>query len=147
MVEKVIVKEQVNKLIVSTPGTQGPRGRTILNGYGAPSANLGLEGDFYYDKDSTRLYGPKEVNTTWAGVTNYLLNTDVSYVSSWELANLTGPVNQEYSLTINHNLQFHPNVTVKSSSGDIMETGISYDNINTITLTMAQPFSGVAYLS
>jgi hypothetical protein len=40
-----------------------------------------------------------------------------------------------------------PNVTVKSSAGDVLETGIDYNSNNTITLTMAQPFSGTAYLS
>jgi len=46
-----------------------------------------------------------------------------------------------------HNLGFYPNLTVRTSSGDILETGIDYNNINKITLTMAQPFSGTAYLS
>jgi len=32
----VIVTEQVNKLVLNTPGPQGPRGKTILNGNGAP---------------------------------------------------------------------------------------------------------------
>jgi hypothetical protein len=54
---------------------------------------------------------------------------------------------QPIQLQINHNLQFHPNVTVKTSGGDILETGIEYNNVNTLTLTMAQPFSGTAYLS
>jgi hypothetical protein len=44
-------------------------------------------------------------------------------------------------------LGFYPNVTVKTSAGDILETGIDYNNINQITLTMAQPFSGTAHLS
>jgi hypothetical protein len=68
-------------------------------------------------------------------------------VYPWELAQVTGPVNGVYSVTIYHNLQFHPNVTVKSSSGDVLETGIDYNSINVLTLTMAQPFSGTAYLS
>ena len=56
MVEKVIVTEVVNDVIVSSPGPQGPRGRTILNGTGVPSNNLGLEGDFYYDKSLSKFY-------------------------------------------------------------------------------------------
>lgn len=39
--EKVIVTENKNKVVISTPGPQGPRGRTILNGTGAPSESLG----------------------------------------------------------------------------------------------------------
>ena len=55
----VVVTEQVSKVVVNSPGPQGPRGKSILNGNGAPSNNLGLEGDFYYDKNTTMFYGPK----------------------------------------------------------------------------------------
>jgi hypothetical protein len=65
----------------------------------------------------------------------------------WELSQVTGPVSGIYSLRITHNMGYNPNVTVKSNSGDILETGIDYNSINQITLTMAQPFSGTAYLS
>ncbi len=145
MTEKVIVTEVVNDVIISSPGPQGPRGRTILNGSGAPANNLGMEGDFYYDKDTTRFYGPKPSETSWAGAINYLLNSNLEF--TWELSQVTGPVSGIYSVLINHNLGMKPNVTVKSSAGDILETGIDYNSNNTITLTMAQPFSGTAYLS
>lgn len=146
MAETVVVTEIVNDVIVSTPGPQGPRGRSILNGNGVPAANLGLEGDFYYDKLTTRFYGPKLSDLTWDGATNYLLST-MTLTYSWELAQVTGPVSGIYSVPINHNMGYNPNVTVKSSAGDILETGIDYNSINQITLTMAQPFSGTAYLS
>ena len=146
MIEKVIVVEDKKNVIISSPGPQGPRGKTILNGNGVPSNNLGLEGDFYYDKTTTRFYGPKVSDLTWAGATSYLLSSAYYYSASWELAQLT-QANGIYSYTIKHDLGFHPNVTVKTSAGDILETGISYDSINIITLTMAQPFSGTAYLS
>ena len=82
---------------------------------------------------------------TWAGVTSYSLNG--TFVHSWELAQVTGPVSGIYSVSVSHNLGFKPNVTVKSSAGDVLETGIDYNDNNTLTLTMAQPFSGTAYLS
>jgi hypothetical protein len=145
MTETVIVTEVVNDVIISSPGPQGPRGKSILNGTGAPAANLGMEGDFYYDKDTTRFYGPKPSETSWAGAVSYLLNANLEF--TWELTQVTGPVNGVYSVTINHNLGIKPNVTVKSSAGDILETGIDYNSNNTIILTMAQPFSGTAYLS
>lgn len=141
----VVVTEQVSKIVVNTPGPQGPRGKTILNGNGIPAENLGLEGDFYYDKITTKFYGPKPTDLTWAGATSYYLNA--TFVYSWEMAQVTGPVNGIYSVAIPHNLGINPNVTVKSSAGDVLETGIDYNNINTLTLTMAQPFSGTAYLS
>ena len=75
------------------------------------------------------------------------MDKQISLTHSWELAQIVGPVNGIYSLPITHNLGFHPNVTVKSSAGDILETGIDYNSINILTLTMAQPFSGTAYLS
>ena len=145
MTETVIVTETVNDVIISSPGPQGPRGKSILNGTGAPAANLGMEGDFYYDKDTTRFYGPKPTETSWSGAISYLLNMTFEY--TWELTQVAGPSQGLYSVQINHNLGMKPNVTVKSSAGDILETGIDYNSNNTITLTMAQPFSGTAYLS
>jgi len=146
MTESIVVTEVINDVIISSPGPQGPRGKTILSGTGAPSNNLGLEGDFYYDSILSKFYGPKPSDVTWqdAKVITLTANT-LAY--SWELAQLVGPVSGIYSLAIEHNLGYHPNVTIKSSAGDILETGIDYNNINKITLTMAQPFSGTAYLS
>ena len=143
----VIVTEIINDVVIRSPGPQGPRGRTILNGNGVPPNNVGVEGDFYYDKSTTRFYGPKLQNTTWAGATNYLLSTSTG-TFSWELAQVTGPVSGVYSVTIVHNFGYNPNVTVKASSGDILETGIDYNSDkNSLILTMAQPFSGTAILS
>lgn len=150
MAEKIIVKEVKNNLIVSSPGPQGPAGRTILNGTAAPSNNLGVTGDFYYNSVTTDFYGPKlnDLNWTGAKVIKFIQEgADYARQISWELAQVTGPVNGIYSIVINHNLGFAPNVTVKTSSGDILETGIDYNSSNRITLTMAQPFSGTAYLS
>ena len=148
-IEKVIVTEQVNDVIVRTPGPQGPRGKTILNGYGAPSENLGLEGDFYYDKNTTRFYGPKLSDLTWQGATNYLLSTSTG-TFPWEMVQVHAPDNDHpgvYWVEILHNFGYNPNVTVKASTGDILETGVDYNNLNKITLTMAQPFAGTAILS
>jgi hypothetical protein len=144
-IPRLVITESVNDVLVASPGPQGPRGKTILNGNGVPAENNGLEGDFYYDKQTTKFYGPKPTDLTWAGATSYLLNMTLEY--TWELVQVTGPVNGVYSLVINHNLGMKPNVTVKSSAGDVLETGIDYNSNNTITLTMAQPFSGTAYLS
>jgi hypothetical protein len=149
MIEKVIVKETNNKVLVSTPGPQGPRGRTILSGTGAPAANLGLQGDFYLNITNTNFIGPKPSDASWDGanVIDIATTDDLGYSTSWEIGQITGPVNGLYSVTLTHNLGFFPNVTVKSSAGDILETDVNYNNTNTITLTMAQPFAGTAYLS
>ena len=146
----VVVNEVNNKVIVATEGKTGPAGRTILNGSGAPAGNLGVVGDFYYDTATTNFYGPKLFTGTWAGVSIYPLQqqpSEFSHEFSWELAQVTGPVLGIYSVTINHNLGFKPNVTVKTSAGDVLETGIDYNSNDQLVLTMAQPFSGTAYLS
>ena len=148
-IEKVIVQETTNQVIVSSPGPQGPRGRTILNGSTTPANNLGLTGDFYYNTVTTDFYGPKLSDTTWSGATVIKFiqeGADYAYSVSWELAQVQGTGTNLY-VVINHNLGFYPNVTVKTSAGDVLETGIDYNSINQITLTMAQPFAGTAYLS
>jgi hypothetical protein len=49
--------------------------------------------------------------------------------------------------TINHNLDFYPNVTVLDSAGTIVEGEIAYTTRNQVVLTFAASFSGKAYLS
>ena len=146
MTNSVLVTQVVNDVLVSSPGPQGPRGRTILNGAGIPANNFGLEGDFYFDTNLSKFYGPKLSDSTWDNARVITLSSNtLSY--NWELAQVTGPVQGIYSVVINHNLGYNPNVTIKSSAGDILETGIDYNSNNQITLTMAQPFSGTAHLS
>jgi len=148
MADSVKVIEQKNKVIISTPGPQGPRGRTILNGSSAPANNLGLAGDFYFNSTTSEFYGPKLEDLSWSNAGVILLATAPENFSySWEMSQITGPVSGIYSVIINHNLGFNPNVSVKSSSGDMLETGIDYNSTSRLTLTMAQPFSGTAYLS
>jgi hypothetical protein len=141
----VVITEQINKIVVASSGPQGPRGKTILNGNGTPAGNLGFEGDFYYDKDTTRFYGPKPNDVSWDGATNYLLSTS-TLTYPFSIAQVQNAGSYWY-LEITHNMGYNPNVTVKNSAGDILETGIDYNSINKITLTMAQPFGGTAYLS
>ena len=144
-VNSVVVRETINQINVASPGPQGPRGKTILNGLGSPADNLGLEGDFYYDKNTTRFYGPKLSDITWANAESYLLSTKtLSY--SFSIGQVVN-MGSYYQLEITHNLGYNPNVTVKNSAGDALETGIDYNSINKITLIMAQPFGGTAHLS
>ena len=150
MTESVKVIETKNKVIVSTPGPQGPRGGTILNGNAAPSNNLGLAGDFYVNNITHEFYGPKLSDLTWSDANIVILassGSQFAHTMSWELAQVQGPTQGFYHVTITHNLGFYPNVTIKDSTGDMVETGIEYSNTNQIMLTMAQPFSGTAYLS
>jgi hypothetical protein len=145
MATRLIVTENNPLVVVRASGAPG---RTIISGEGNPTDSLGVPGDFYFDTLTTRFWGPKSLlSDEWNVEESFILDKQISYMYSWEMAQVTGPVNGVYSVSISHNLQFHPNVSVKSSSGDLLETGIDYNSINQITLTMAQPFSGTAYLS
>jgi hypothetical protein len=52
-----------------------------------------------------------------------------------------------YIWTINHNLNFYPNITVFDSGNNIVETHVSYSNANTAIIIMNSAISGIAYLS
>jgi hypothetical protein len=151
MVDLVTSISSKNQVTVTVPGPQGPRGKTILNGSGAPSNNNGLAGDFYFDTATSIFYGPKLSDSTWVGAQTVSLGAapggEYAFSTTWEVGSVTGPVNGIYSKAITHNLGFYPNVTIKDSAGNILETGIDYNSLNQITLTMAQPFGGTAYLS
>jgi hypothetical protein len=49
--------------------------------------------------------------------------------------------------TINHNLNFYPNVTVLDNSSRILETDLVYLNANTVKIVMNSGSSGTAYLT
>jgi hypothetical protein len=51
------------------------------------------------------------------------------------------------SWTINHNLNFFPNVTVLDNANRILETYIQYNNLNSVTIIMNSPASGKAFLT
>jgi len=52
-----------------------------------------------------------------------------------------------YIWTINHNLNFYPNVTVFDNANNMIEAYVDYDNANTATIVMNSAISGTAYLS
>lgn len=49
--------------------------------------------------------------------------------------------------TINHGLQFIPNITVVDSSGTVVEGSYNYPDENTVIATFSSAFAGKAYLS
>jgi hypothetical protein len=145
MSHPTLITPESNPVIVVR--ASGAPGRTIISGSGNPSNSLGVPGDFYFDVETTRFWGPKSISTnTWSIGDSFILDKQISTTSAWEIGQLalSGGV---YSILITHNLGFYPNVTVKNSAGDVLETGIDYNSLNTLTLTMAQPFAGTAYLS
>lgn len=52
--------------VTSAGGTNGVNGNTLLNGAAAPSAGVGVNGDFYLETTNKRLYGPK-ASGSWPG--------------------------------------------------------------------------------
>ncbi len=66
---------------VNLQGPSGDDGNEILSGNGVPSGTLGREGDFYLDKDSYDLYGPKTASG-WGTPVNLKGTANVIY-SGW----------------------------------------------------------------
>jgi len=56
-------------LLVGPQGAAGAAGNTILSGTGTPDAALGKAGDYFLDKSSYLLYGPKTVATNFRDTT------------------------------------------------------------------------------
>lgn len=123
-----------NVVEVSTVGVQGPRGLGVLHGVGAPSQTLGSEGEFYIDISTNKMYGPK-VGNSWGS----FVNLGGTYTHIQDVASSTW--------TINHNLEYHPNIEVVDSAGTAVIGNYQYVNVNTIIATFASPFAGKAYLS
>ena len=67
--------------------------------------------------------------------------------ASIPLVETTGTYAGLYIWTINHNLNFYPNITVFDSGNNIVETHIVYSNANAAIIIMNSAISGTAYLS
>jgi len=134
----VNLTEQAVDVTLGTSGPQGPRGTSLLNGVGAPSAGLGIIGDFYLNTSNMNLYGPK-TESGWGSPTDLVGSQELGYVHIQENASAT------WSVT--HGLGFVPNITVVDTAGTVVEGSYSYPNSNTVVLTFIGAFSGRAYLS
>lgn len=73
------------------------------------------------------------------GLPGEVLFSDLSYVHNQATPATTW--------TINHGLQFIPNITVVDSAGTVVEGSYDYPNANTVVLNFSGAFSGKAYLS
>lgn len=134
----VNLTEQIVNVDLGTSGPQGPRGTSLLNGVGAPSAGLGINGDFYLNTSNMNLYGPK-TESGWGSPTDLVGSQELGYVHIQENASAT------WSVT--HGLGFVPNITVVDTAGTVVEGSYNYPNSNTVVLTFIGAFSGRAYLS
>lgn len=134
----VNLTEQIVNIDLGTSGPQGPRGTSLLNGVGAPSSSLGIEGDFYLNTSNMNLYGPK-TGSSWGTPTDLVGSQELGYVHIQEVASATW--------NITHGLGFVPNITVVDTAGTVVEGSYNYPNSNTVVLTFVGAFSGRAYLS
>ncbi len=108
-----------NQVILSDSGIQGPSGRTILNGSGAPADGVGVTGDFYFDVVLNKFYGPKLTDNSWLNAKSIILTQEVSEKISWSLAQVSSTPDADgyYTVTLTTSLLFQPNVTVKWVDG------------------------------
>lgn len=142
-----------NTVTISDTGQPGPRGNSVLHGYGAPADTLGVEGDFYLDieivsgRPKYHLYGPRTYDQGWPIVTNGLKYVDL-FTLPESFYVYTGNENvASGEWVIDHNLGFHPSVTVVTDTGDVVEGEIRYNSLNRVTIYFNGSFAGKAYLS
>lgn len=151
----VNVTEELVTIDVATSGPQGPQGiqgiqgiqgvpgnaATIAVGSVTSSApgssasvtNIGSASAAIFDFVLPRgEQGPQ-------GIPGEVQFADLSYVHTQNTPSTTW--------TINHGLQFVPNITVVDSAGTVVEGSYDYPNANTVVLSFSGAFSGKAYLS
>lgn len=92
-----------------------------------------------YVNDVISITTPSGTSSYGTGGTTEVVVPDLAYAHTQGTSNSTW--------TINHNLDFYPNVTVVDSAGTIVEGEIAYTSRNQVVLTFSAAFSGKAYLS
>ena len=126
--------------IIIVPGQGGARGAQGVQGV---QGTTGSQGTGVSLQTVENLIAGAALDTTDdlpEGVTNkYFTVGRVAYIHTQGVASDTW--------TINHNLNFYPNLTVQDSGGTIYEGEISYTNTVSLTVTFSSAFSGKAYLS
>lgn len=130
----VTVERIENIVEVGSPGPQGPRGKGVLHGSGAPSNSLGIDGEFYIDTNTNKMYGPK-TNGLWGTAVN--LGGTYTHVQD----------SASNAWVINHNLDYYPNVEIVNSAGVAVVGDYQFINTNVVVATFTDPFAGKAYLS
>jgi hypothetical protein len=77
-----------------------------------------------------------------AGVSGVQSDEIVALVSYRHIQNVLSTV-----WTVNHNLDFYPNVTVYNSAGSMVEGTVNHINPVSLTITFSDAISGKAHLS
>jgi len=135
MTENNINVERVENVVeISSIGIQGPRGKGLLHGEGAPLNSIGIDGEFYIDIVTNKMYGPK-ASGEWGDP----VNLGGTYVHTQDVASNTW--------VINHNLDYYPNIEIVDSAGNDVVGNYQFVNANILVATFTDPFAGKAYLS
>jgi hypothetical protein len=135
MSDNNITVERIENVVeINHIGIQGPRGKGVLHGEGLPSNSLGIDGEFYIDTVTNKMYGPK-TSGQWGDP----VNLGGTYTHTQDIASDTW--------VINHNLEYYPNVEIVNSAGVAVIGDYQFINPNVVIATFADPFAGKAYLS
>lgn len=87
------------------------------------------------------MFSATPVQTGWGtnnapGLPAFSGSFDKNFVFSFTVAS---------SVTVHHNLQKYPAVTVVSSANQIVMGDVVYNDMNTLTVSFSAPFSGTVY--
>lgn len=124
----------------SIQGPIGPRGPGTITGEGAPTFNVGFDGDLYINSLDGSYYGPK-ANGAWPASPFY---TPLTPVATRYVHTQASP-SSVWNVT--HSLGGRPSVMVVDSAGTVVIGEISYNSNTSITISFTAPFSGYAYLT
>jgi hypothetical protein len=160
-----IVEPQVT---IQAPGVIGPPGSKILSSNGAPDPALGVIGDYYLDKDTNELYGPKTQESVWGtpinlGSAEFEAQFDLDSPEDGQVIEYDGdqdlwvPKHIRYThvqssatttWSVQHNLGIRPGgVTVVDSADNVVFGDVLYVNDNSLTITFSAAFGGKVYIS
>jgi hypothetical protein len=155
---------------ISNSGPQGASGSKIYSGVTAPDPEIGAIGDYWFDKVTKQMYGPKSQEDGWGvpiplggnptladsvfSIDNPDDGDSILYnqgTDTWE-ARPTRYIHNQVSASptwiINHNLNANPGgVSIVDSAGSTVYGDIVYNSLNRLTATFTVSFSGKAYIS
>lgn len=155
---------------VSNSGPQGASGSKIYSGTTAPDPEIGAIGDYWFDKTTKQMYGPKSQEDGWGtpiplGGNPTLVDSVFSIGSpfdgdviiydedsdTWEARAVRyyhSQVAASATWVIDHNLDAYPGgVSVVDSAGSTVYGDVVYNSLNRLTISFAVSFSGEAYIS
>jgi len=166
----VVVNEVTGAVTVVSAGPRGAAGSKIYSGITAPDPEIGAIGDYWFDKATKQMYGPKSQEDGWGtpiplGGNPTLVDSVFSIGSpsdgdaiiydedsdTWEaraVRHYHSQIIPSATWVIDHNLNAYPGgVSVVDSAGSVVYGDVVYNSLNQLTINFTVQFSGEAYLS